>query len=525
MIPPRQALEQVARRGLTWAAGLDWRLRLRGRPLYGPALQQMAQDLPRWLGELEDLRPKPRGRRILLFATHDRWIYLTALLALTLAARGNQVGLAYLPYPNWFTPFSFYGLRQRDAAYFSILRRLQPWARVFPLLLEPEAPLPPALQTAVEETTFYDMQYTLQREDVPSDHPLWGLRRARNRQAAARMLHLLRRWKPHVVVTPNGLILEFGMVYHAARAAGVPVVTYEFDEQKDHAWMVRDAVVMHLPVDDLWQRYRERPLTPDEAARIRKAMEDRWQGRIWERSERRWQDVPPQGSQQAAQALGLDPTRPIVLLAPNVFGDSVVLGRQVFSQGMTDWLQRTIAFFLARPQAQLVIRVHPGEKHLGPEGLSMAQVAREALRGRNAENVFIVEAQAPINTFDLVPLAAAGLVYTSTVGLEMVLQGVPVVVAGQAFYRGKGFTLDPRSWDEYFTTLQRLLEAPETLRPDARTREMAWRFAYLFFYRFPKAFPWHLHHVTEQASTGGRTPRWALQRPEYEPTWQWLETP
>ena len=46
---------------------------------------------------------------------------------------------------------------------------------------------------------------------------------------------------------------------------------------------------------------------------------------------------------------------------------------------------------------------------------------------------------------DLVETAGLGLVYTTTVGLEMAMSGVPVIVIGQTHYRGKGFSLDPDS--------------------------------------------------------------------------------
>ena len=47
-------------------------------------------------------------------------------------------------------------------------------------------------------------------------------------------------------------------------------------------------------------------------------------------SARRWQGVPSEGGEKVRPALGLD-ERPIVLLATNVIGDSLTLGRQVFS--------------------------------------------------------------------------------------------------------------------------------------------------------------------------------------------------
>ena len=170
---------------------------------------------------------------------------------------------------------------------------------------------------------------------------------------------------------------------------------------------------------------------------------------LWENFARRWQGVPSEGGDQVRQALSLD-QRPIVLLATNVIGDSLTLGRQVFSDSMTEWLERTVRFFAGRPDVQLVVRIHPGE--LITKGPSVADVVHQALPSI-PENIHLVPADAKVNTYDLVEIADLGLVYTTTVGMEMAMSGVPVIVVGNTHYRDKGFTLDPTSWEAYFELL------------------------------------------------------------------------
>ncbi len=97
---------------------------------------------------------------------------------------------------------------------------------------------------------------------------------------------------------------------------------------------------------------------------------------LWENFARLWQGTPAQGGEQARQALGLD-KRPVVLLATNVLGDSLTLGRQVFSKTMAEWISRTVQYFAGRPDVQLVIRIHPGEVLV--HGQSMMEVVRQVL--------------------------------------------------------------------------------------------------------------------------------------------------
>jgi capsule polysaccharide export protein KpsC/LpsZ len=195
--------------------------------------------------------------------------------------------------------------------------------------------------------------------------------------------------------------------------------------------------------------------------------------------------------------------RPIVLLATNVIGDSLTLGRQVFSDSMTDWLERTVLYFATRPDIQLVVRIHPGE--LITKGPSVADVVHKALPAL-PENIHLVPAGAKINTYDIVEIADLGLIYTTTVGMEMAMTGVPVVVVGNTHYRGKGFTKDPQSWEAYYEMLNELLTAPGLYRLSQTQVEQAWNYAYRFFFEYPHQFPWHLVHFWKDLET------WPLSR-------------
>jgi len=102
-----------------------------------------------------------------------------------------------------------------------------------------------------------------------------------------------------------------------------------------------------------------------------------------------------------------------------------------------------------------------------------------------------------MNTYDLMEVADLGLVYTTTVGLEMAMNGLPVIVSGSTHYRGRGFTHDPESWVSYLKMLNQILDNPQAFRLSRAQVEHAWRYAYSFFFEFPLPFPWHLVRAWE----------------------------
>jgi hypothetical protein len=133
--------------------------------------------------------------------------------------------------------------------------------------------------------------------------------------------------------------------------------------------------------------------------------------------------------------------------------------------------------------------MHPGELLI--KGTSLATIIK-SIMGELPAHFHLVEAQAKINTYDLLEITHLGLVYSTTVGMEMAMRGIPVIIAGQTHYRGRGFTNDPTSWEDYFALLDEKLADLQSAQLTQDQVDLAWRYAYLFFFNFPKPFPWHL---------------------------------
>jgi hypothetical protein len=357
---------------------------------------------------------------------------------------------------------------------------------------------------AIREVSLRDVQYTLQVEDVDLDGDLYRLRLERNLLATRAALGWMTANFPDVVLTPNGSILEMGAVYQTARHLGIPVVTYEFGEQRGRIWLAQDGEVMLQETDALWQSRRDIPLSEAQEAQVRELYASRQRADLWQNFSRRWQGQPGQGGEQARHTLGLD-ARPVVLLPANVIGDSLTLGRQVFTETMTEWLLRTVDYFAERPQTQLVVRIHPGERYTKGPSVKDVIVGRDH-RKPLPENIRLVAADDAVNTYDLVEIADLGLAYTTTVGMEMAMSGVPVIVAGHTHYREKGFTLDPGSWEAYFQMLELVLAQPEKQRLKDAQVKLAWAYAFSFFFDYPRPFPWHLLHFWNELET------WPMER-------------
>lgn len=483
--------------GIPFTAELYWLVRQRGRPLHSRfSLRMLQAELPNIVPQAEKLRQTaPQGKKVFIFASLHYWIEHAALMGIALAAKGHRVTFGYLPYADWRSEINMFDLRRQNAYARKVLEQAKTVMEVVSFLSNraPYMPLPDVLVNAVDEVSLYDSQYTLQIEEIDPECEIYRLRHSRNREIAQAVLAWLRTNRPDVVIVPNGTIQEMGIVYRVARHLRIPTVTYEFSDQRQRIWVAQNSEVMRQETGRLWEAKKDVPLTEEQLNRMKSLMMARQRASLWENFARLWQGVPPQGGQQARANLNLD-ERPVVLLATNVLGDSLTLGRQVFSRGMAEWISRTVQYFIGRPDAQLVIRVHPGE--VLTHGQSMVDVVHEVLP-RLPENIRLIKPQDEVNTYDLVEVADIGLVYTTTVGMEMAMMGVPVIVAGKTHYRERGFTYDPDSWVSYFKLLGHMLNAPASYRLTREQVQSAWKYAYRFFFDYPHPYPWHLVRLWE----------------------------
>jgi len=457
----------------------------------GFSLRNIKPVLPDAVAEVVKLRRSaPAGKKVFLFSSIHKWLEINVFLGLALAGQGHEVTLGYYPFGEWNIQSNLFDLRRQSAYARSILRQVYPVMNAVNLF-HPNASLanpPKSILDLVKEVTDFDYMYALQTEEVDEADEFYTFRHGRNLQAAKALCKFFQKLKPDVVIVPNGTILEMGIAYRISRLKKIPTTTFEFSDQRQAMWLAQNDEIMQQNTDRLWNNAIGRSLVKKELKQVESLMVSRQNASLYGNFSRQWQKTPSKGADTIKEKLWLD-DRPVLLMATNVMGDSLTLGRQVFSRSMAEWINRTIQYFIQIPNIQLVIRIHPGEA-LVKHG-SIHEMIKHSLP-ELPEHIHVIEPGADVNTYDLMDLASLGLVYTTTVGLEMALRGIPVVVSGKTHYRKRGFTHDPDSWVQYFKILSMLLGNIRSARLTEDQVGLAWKYTYLFFFEYPHPFPWHI---------------------------------
>ncbi|MBD3206695.1 hypothetical protein GF319_10185 [Candidatus Bathyarchaeota archaeon] len=141
----------------------------------------------------------------------------------------------------------------------------------------------------------------------------------------------------------------------------------------------------------------------------------------------------------------------------NVPWDSTTFFKEIpFYKDQYEWMIDTIDYYEGLDTERLIIRLHPGETMMNP-----IEKTYEELCSRYGkefpDNVTIIKPGDKINSYSLFDNMKLGIVNLSTIGLELAYTEIPTIVVGQAYYKGKGFTIDPKSKEEYKNAIERIL--------------------------------------------------------------------
>ncbi|HSD29232.1 MAG TPA: hypothetical protein VLL75_18160 [Vicinamibacteria bacterium] len=455
-----------------------------GRPITEPALPRLA--LSSWT---RALRSGGVRRRVLVTAFRNRtWIEWAVYAACQLRRIGVATTLVYSSaevrrlYPLaglpglehlgfWAGVEDIPDLRLVDLdEWCPTPEQTAPWrefAREF-------APTVAAYDLHVEENEEGPLAPAYRREVARAETML-----AETGAALTRILHV----NPvSRVVCYSGLIGRSPALCEAARRAGVEVLTVEgWAWRPGHMICNRNAPALEYNVDG-WLR----------AIGAGDDSTERETARLLRFQEGTLEEAPPGNLHRVQRTASTAPLPPAVaafrqrpgpsfLLATNVVGDSSILRRDPIFRSQRAWVRQTVEFFRAHRGWSLVVRAHPDEAWIrGKVAVRMGEVAREV--AGDAPNVLVIGGDEDVSSYALMPGLTAGLVWISSIGVDMVARGIPVLAAARPKYHGLGIVEEPPHALAYFDALRRL--AKSGARPTPEQRAVARRYLNVVFREF-----------------------------------------
>ena len=275
----------------------------------------------------------------------------------------------------------------------------------------------------------------------------------------------------------HGIYVPQGPVAEAARAAGVRVVTWNPAYRKQCFVFSHGDTYHHTLLDEPVATWEELRLTGEQEKSLMRYLESRSIGShdwIW------FHDRPNFDRDAIFARHGLRSGVPIIGLLTNVMWDAQLHYPANVFPGMLPWILETIRYFAGRPDLQLLIRIHPAEiRGTLPSRQRIDEEIRKAFPSL-PPNVAVIPPESDASTYVAMGACDSVIIYGTKTGVELTSVGIPVIVAGEAWIRNKGVTIDPPTRADYFHALDAL---PLRRRMGEEEVARARRYAYHFFFR------------------------------------------
>jgi hypothetical protein len=280
-----------------------------------------------------------------------------------------------------------------------------------------------------------------------------------------------------VAVFHHGIYVPQGIIGEVARRRGVRVVNWNPAYRKNCFIFSHGDTYHHTLMNEPVDAWESMPWDDEREQTITDYLSSRWSGAqdwIW------FHDAPRENLEEIERECGVDFSRPVIGLLTNVMWDAQLHYPANAFEDMREWIIDTIRWFADRPDLQLLIRVHPAE-------IRGAIVSRQRVVDEIAAafevlppNVHVLGPESQASTYVAMSQCDSVLIYGTKTGVELTAMGIPVVVAGEAWIRGKGLTRDAADREDYREVLDSL---PVGERLDDATVQRARKYAYHFFFR------------------------------------------
>jgi hypothetical protein len=295
--------------------------------------------------------------------------------------------------------------------------------------------------------------------------------------AAFAINNLLNKCTYDAVCFHHGIYVPQGLIGEVCRKRGIRVVNWNPSYRKNTFIFSHGNSYHHTMISEKTNTWKNIKFTKDLERKTMDYLKSRWYGTedwIW------FHEKPVFELRQVEKKIGINFDKPTVGMLTNVMWDAQLHYKSNAFPNMLVWVIKTIEYFSKRKDLQLAIRVHPAEVTgmISSRQPIISEIKKYFKKIPN--NVYIIPPDSNISTYAVIEKCNSIIIYNTKTGIEIASTGIPVIVAGEAWIRNKGFSKDAKSEKEYFDILDTL---PFKKRMNLVMLRRARKYAFHFFFR------------------------------------------
>lgn len=288
----------------------------------------------------------------------------------------------------------------------------------------------------------------------------------------------IKRFNPSKVYMSHGIYADWGPALSVSMERSIPVISYICCYLTAHFFFgaVRNHKETFLTISEKsWENHKNEELTEIQKDRLKNFLEKRYKSNTSQDLKGLLKEYKG-NSEYFYRKYGLDSEKPIWGIMTHINWDAASDYFPMIHKNFDEWLYQTIKEIYNLKNVQWLIKIHPSELNDNPE--TGCQKFIENNFPDLPSHIKIVKMDDDISPLDFYSLLDGAVTVMGTGGLELSLQGKPVILAGEAHYSNKGFTYDAKNNEQY---KKFLIEAANTKPLDENRVDLAWKYAYIYF--------------------------------------------
>lgn len=294
--------------------------------------------------------------------------------------------------------------------------------------------------------------------------------------------------QPTIMLLFNGRMAATRIAMELAMERGIRVVCHERGLAKETLLLWENESCLALrPYGKLWEQWGNVPLAKSEVAQVTQWLLDRAQG-----ANLNWKTFSIQSSLGIAEDFLEKNRGKKIWSAFTSSMDEIVTDPEYTSVFVTQyrWVEETVAFARQHLEIALVIRVHPNSGGKNSTGRNLEELDFfRRLQATLPTNAMLVMPDDKVSSYALIDRTDLGLVYGSTVALELACRGKPVLLAARTpwmYCSSIKLLTEPENYHALLAS--HLEKSPDPVGAE-QTARAAYRFAYAFMHRWNIPFP------------------------------------
>ena len=287
----------------------------------------------------------------------------------------------------------------------------------------------------------------------------------------------------------HGIYVPQGLIGEVCRKKEVSIVNWNPGYKKKTFIFSHNNTYHHTMMNEKIENWASIEWNDKIENELMTYLNSRWHGTqdwIWFHHE------PKFDLEDISKKTGIDFNKPCIGALTSVMWDAVLHYPSNAFSNMIEWIDHTIKYYIDKPDLQLIIRVHPAEiRGTLPSNQKMCEEISKRYPSL-PKNIFIIPPESDISTYALMMQCDSVIIYNTKMGVELSAMGIPVIVAGEAWIKNKGFATEVKQKKEYNNILSKL---PLNKKLEEDKLLLAKKYAYHFFFR--RMIPLNIMKPTE----------------------------